>query len=79
MAQVQAESRGGVYEITVTGYLGSAWSDLLQEMDIRQVSAGEAPIAVLTGWLPDQAALHGVLTTLHSLSLSIVSVNRLEG
>lgn len=73
-----AERGAGIYEITVAGQLGQDWSILLQEMTIEQMSIRDDPIVVLRGRLPDQAALHGVLNTLYSLSLSIISVTRDE-
>ncbi|MFN8468208.1 MAG: hypothetical protein U0X20_21800 [Caldilineaceae bacterium] len=39
---------------------------------------GELPMTVLTGQLPDQAALAGVLTCLHDYGLALISLERRE-
>jgi hypothetical protein len=42
------------------------------------LQAGETPNTVLSGWLPDQAALLGVLNTLYSLHFPLLSVEYIE-
>ena len=67
--------RPGTYRIQVKGRLDASWSDRLGGMEIRTVDqAGGTPETNLEGWLPDQAALCGVLNALYSLHLSLVSV-----
>ena len=63
------------YRFTLRGYLPQSWSDRLSGMAF--VACDEAsgkPIMVLSGWLPDQAALLGVLNTLYNLHCSLLSV-----
>ena len=63
------------YRITIRGYVRQSWSDRLGGMAF--VTCDEAsgkPILVLSGWLPDQAALLGVLNTLYNLHCSLLSV-----
>ena len=63
------------YEITVQGVLGPRWSDwfdglqLTSDADGRTTSAG--PVA-------DQAALHGLLTRIRDLGLTLLTVRRAE-
>jgi hypothetical protein len=62
------------YEIRVQGHLGSSWSPWFEGMTIRHEASGET---VLTGPLPDQTALHGVLIKIRDLGLPLVAVRRL--
>jgi hypothetical protein len=64
-----------VYEIRIEGHLGQTWSSWFEGMDVRHEQGGET---VLSGSLPDQAALHGVLMKIRDLGLPLVAVNRLE-
>jgi hypothetical protein len=62
------------YEIRVNGHLESTWDDWFGELTISNLESGEA---LLSGYLPDQAALHGVLKRISNLSLTLISVNAL--
>jgi hypothetical protein len=68
------------YRIQVQGRVASNWSDRLQGMKINQ-AASDAGIVVstLTGELPDQTALAGVLNTLHEMHLPVLSVECVTG
>lgn len=66
------------YEVRVQGVLDSQWSDYLGGMSIStEHHAGRAPVTVLTGRLPDQSALSGVLGALHDLGFPLLSVELL--
>ena len=62
------------YRISIQGHLPSIWSDRMGGMAVSTESDGHVPVTVLTGQLMDQAALFGVLTTLYSLGLPLLSV-----
>lgn len=67
------------YRIQVQGPVALSWSDRLQGMDIYQsTSKTGAVVSTLTGELPDQTALAGVLITLHDMHLSVLSVECLK-
>jgi hypothetical protein len=67
------------YRILVQGRVASNWSDRLQGMDISQsANANGLIVSTLTGELPDQTALAGVLNTLHEMHLSVLSVECLK-
>jgi hypothetical protein len=67
------------YRIRVRGCLDSRWAERLGGMEISTIDrVTGAPETVLVGWLPDQAALSGVLTALYDLHLSLLSVECLE-
>jgi hypothetical protein len=63
-----------VYEIHVQGYLSEQWFAWFDGLALQHEPNGETK---LTGLLPDQAALFGVLAKIHSLNLVLVSVARL--
>ncbi len=62
-----------LYEIRVEGHLADCWSDWFEGLAIRNDSNGET---TLSGLLIDQAALFGVLTKIHALNLTLISVYR---
>ena len=63
------------YRIRVKGYLDEQWSDRLGGMAIKAIGEAEGAVeTILVGWLPDQAALSGVLNALYDLHLPLVSV-----
>ena len=63
------------YRIRIKGYLDDSWSDRLGGMAIKVMEQAEdAPETILVGWLPDQAALCGVLNALYDLNLALLSV-----
>ena len=64
-----------IYSIRVKGALDERWSDYVQGMRIRRFrQSGDVDISVLTGELPDQAALLGVLTSLYNMAFPLLSV-----
>ena len=71
--QICPSSTAGYYEIHVQGHLPSCWSDWLEGLEIRLEENGEM---VLLGYLPDQAALIGILNKLSRLNLALLSVNQ---
>ncbi len=62
-----------VYEIRVAGELPSDWSSWFGGLNIRSGLDGES---ILSGRLPDQAALYGVLAKIRDLNLKLISVSR---
>ena len=63
------------YQINVKGHLDPRWSEWFDGLKISHKSNGET---VLAGPVRDQAALFGLLYKIHSLNLSLISLNRLE-
>ena len=61
------------YEIHVRGQVPS---DVLEELEHLTVVA-EPAVTVLTGVLPDQSALFGVLARLQDLGLELIELRRL--
>jgi hypothetical protein len=63
-----------LYQIRIKGHLDDAWADWFQGLTITNQEDGKA---MLSGSLPDQAALHGVLNNIFRLGLRLVSLNTL--
>jgi len=64
-----------IYEIRVEGHLTDCWSDWFEGLAIHNDSTG---LTRLSGPLPDQAALIGVLTKIQALNLTLISVERVN-
>lgn len=62
------------YEIRVAGVLDGRWATWFSDL---QISA-DGEETVIRGLLPDQSALHGLLTRIRDLGLGLISVNRLD-
>ena len=64
-----------IYRIVVEGYLDPSYSDRVAGMKIEVTQRGDLkPITTLFGEVIDQAELSGVLETLYSLHLTLLSV-----
>jgi hypothetical protein len=63
------------YAIRVQGHLGLSWQDRFGGLCIEPQEAGTT---LLSGELPDQAALHGVLLQITRLSLVLLSLETSE-
>ena len=67
------------YRIRIQGRLDSNWVDRVGGMAVTvEPSANQPGISTLVGYLPDQAALSGVLNTLYDLHLPLLSVENLD-
>ena len=64
--------KAATYRITVRGIVPENWVNRLGGLQISEVSSTQT---TLEGWLPDQAALKGVLDTLYELHLCLDKVD----
>ncbi len=62
-----------LYEIRVEGQLGERWSEWFAGMAV----CVEGDETILSGVLPDQAALFGLLRRVYDMNLALISVVRL--
>jgi hypothetical protein len=60
-----------VYQIRIRGHLGSEWADWFEGLAITLEDNGNT---LLTGRVPDQGALHGILKKIRDLGLPLISV-----
>lgn len=60
-------------EIKIKEHLDETWSDRLAGLELTYLDNGET---LLTGYLPDQTALHGVLDHIRDLNLTLMSLSR---
>jgi len=65
-----------IYEICVEGHLSENWSEWFEGLTIHNEPSGETTIS---GLFVDQAALFGMLIKIHSLNLTLISVNNKTG
>jgi hypothetical protein len=71
---VSGPGRPDRYEIRVDGVLDDRWADWFYSLRVSRDGAQ----TVIAGLLPDQAALHGLLTKVRDLGLTLISVRRLD-
>ena len=61
-----------MYHIKVKGHLDDTLAGWFEEMTVSNLEEGDA---LLAGFLPDQAALQGILKRISDLGLTLISVN----
>lgn len=62
------------YVIRVKSYLGAGTVSAFGNFSVAYTTNGDT---ILTGFIPDQAALHGVLMKIRDLGLTLVEVRSL--
>ena len=62
------------YEIRVDGVLDSRWAAWFDGLQVSD----DGEETVISGVLPDQPALHGLLAKIRDLGLCLISVRRLD-
>jgi hypothetical protein len=70
-----ASSQSLIYQIRVKSHLDANWTDWFDGLTITQEDNGDM---LLTGPVPDQAALHRLLKKVRDLGMPLVSVNPVQ-
>ena len=78
--QSHLHGNGGTYEIKIKGHLEKHWNQWFEGMTLKSVENGESGQAntLITGQIPDQPALHGLLAKIRDLNLTLISVHRIN-
>lgn len=76
----KSADKAELYEIRVAGILEAHRRSWFDGMSLRYLEDGPSGSAetVLSGWVADQAALHGILIKIRDLNLTLLMVNRVE-
>jgi hypothetical protein len=61
-----------LYQIRIKGHLDETLASWFEGLTVTNLESGDV---VLTGSLPDQAALQGLLKRISNLGLTLISVN----
>ncbi len=69
-----------IYEIKVQGHLDEVWSKWFEGMTLTHIENGECggAFTLISGPVIDQPALHGLLTKIGNLNLTLISVRRIN-
>ena len=71
---MNGSERPAHYEIRIEGVLDDRWAHWFGGLQV----SSEGTQTVISGLLPDQPALHGVLTKIRDLGLCLIMVHRLD-
>ncbi len=74
--QVPEPGSAEYYVIRIGSRLDGCWADWFAGLALTYTAGGDT---LLTGALPDQAALHGVLARIRDLNVPLISVQRITG
>ncbi len=72
--QNQPEKTCCYYEIHIEGYLDTCWEECFDSLSLQHLNNGDT---LLTGEIPDQSALHGLLARIRDMNLKLICVRRL--
>ncbi len=75
MDSVNKEIQPIKYIIRIKNHIDSNWENWLEGMRITHKDDG---VTVLSGYVVDQSALYGILEKIHSLNLSLISVQKVD-
>ena len=59
------------YEIKIKGHLDPGWSEWFAGLKLTHL---EDDVTLLSGLLPDQSALHGILERIRDFNLKLIAV-----
>jgi hypothetical protein len=71
---VNGPGQPALYEIRIDGVLDDRWADWFGGLQV----SNDGTKTVIAGLLPNQPALHGLLTKVRDLGLTLISVRQLD-
>ena len=74
MARKNNNIKSKYYQIKVKGFLDKKWTAWFDRMEISY----EEGKTILTGYITDQSALHGLLNKIRDLNLTLISVDQIN-
>ena len=74
-ARSPTPKKPAIYEIRIRGRLDEDWVEWFDDMTLTHTVEGHT---LLTGPVPDQAALHGLLNKIRNLNLELISATQVE-
>lgn len=66
------------YEFRVRNRISSQSAGWFEGMEIAVAETAEPTQTIIKGYIQDQAALHGLISRIRDLGLTLVSVNQIE-
>ena len=75
MSQLTQPQEPGGYRLRVKGHLDQRWSAWFHDLTLTRESDGTT---ILSGAITDQAELHGLLTKIRDLGISLISVHVID-
>jgi hypothetical protein len=78
-SRAQVFDNAAYYQITFHGEMSAEFAESMHGMEAEVVTSSDAcRFTVLSGWLRDQAALAGVLSTAYNMGVPLLSVQRFD-
>jgi hypothetical protein len=71
MQQGQEQRRGDWYEVELEGCISHQWFDCLDGWETTLLPNGNT---LLSGWIRDQPALHGLFARIRDINIRIISL-----
>lgn len=71
--QPQEQGEQDWYEVEVEGHFNPVWFDWLDGWEIIPLPGGNT---LLSGWVIDQPALHGIFARIRDMNLKIIALNK---
>jgi hypothetical protein len=71
--QQRAQGEQDWYEVEIEGYFNPGWFDWLNGWAVTHLPNGNT---LLSGWVRDQPALHGLFAQIRDLNIKIISLKK---
>ncbi len=72
---VEEIGTGEYYEFRVKDHLEEGWFRMFPGLSVQNIENGEV---LISGWLTNQALVHGILKRIQNLNLILISMSRLD-